>query len=669
MIRTSAPVTAAIDYWRACCAVAAAHAFGLPWPPEECGPIRAPAGHWGANPGIALIVAHIAAQCEDGAPVRLVLGTGHAGSFVLAHEFVAGNVSVSRLNEHIHGLGQPGGVSTEVLDWPRDLPHLFGELGTATAVAQGLAAAASALIVCIIGDGECETPATLAALAHGELVPPCRGAGLLLAINANAARMGGAARFGPARLERILLACGYEVVTSCQDHISASAAAMRALCSARLGRRVAWISVTEKGWPAPATLEGKAFRGAVAHKPPALRTDGPGIAAMASFAAEFSAGKFLANGAPAPPLALTASRATFGTTSYADPPSRLAIPTATAAPGARWASPMEAIDQVAVATGMRIFSPDEARSNLLVRSLAAGLVTEVLAEEVCLGWTIGHVAGGRPAAFASYEAFAPLVSSQLAQYAKLIRAQPMADRPPLALVLTSLGWANSPTHRNADITSTFLARGSSRFRLICPIGRASTHRRFDDALRNTPGGAFALLCSKQCLPDVPDAEGAVVRLSCAQSSEAIIYACGDYCVAEAVGAIALASAHGKTIEVWAIIEPTALTRLVPGCLTPGARPTIASVHCSASIIAGPLWKAAGVMMPIRGSDGDLSGVTPWERLIEAGQDRWSLLAALFPELPARRPTYAEAVGSVIPAIDLPPLSASPHPALARGEIA
>ena len=145
----------------------------------------------------------------------------------------------------------------------------------------------------------------------------------------------------------------------------------------------------------------------------------------------------------------------------------------------------------------------------------------------------------------SYEAFAPLVATQLAQYLKLITVRPPAGRPPYAIVLTSLGWGNSPTHQNTDLVGGLLARtGACPVRVVFPIGAGSARQRLQEILDDRDVLA-AVACSKQSLLDLPDPGGAAVaiRLRGATDDDATIVAVGDIAVNEAVAAKALAAEH------------------------------------------------------------------------------------------------------------------------------
>ena len=176
--------SSALDYWRAVCMLSFSHAAGLTWPPPGNPQRPRAVGHWGCNPGIAWAAGHLAETCgADG--FLLVVGTGHAGSYAFAHRALRSAASAAAITSASRRYGAPGGDPTEDLASP-DVPYLGGELGPALGVTQGIAAASPGLrVAVVIGDGECETPAALAAFAHRDVLPPADGACWLPVVNVN----------------------------------------------------------------------------------------------------------------------------------------------------------------------------------------------------------------------------------------------------------------------------------------------------------------------------------------------------------------------------------------------------------------------------------------------------------------------------------------------------
>lgn len=622
---------AAEDYWRAACLISFSHAAGLKWPPPGAPQRPRAVGHWGCNPGIAWAAGHLAEASQD--EFLLIVGTGHASSYLFAQQALRSAAKPQWISDANRRYGQLGGEPTELIGIP-GVPYLGGELGPALGVGQGIAATAEGLrVVTVIGDGECETPAALAAFAHHDVLPPAPGASWLPVVNVNGARMGSSARFSPKRLHSLLEGMGYTVLSSGAHPNDAAEAADQAWRLAESGISVVWLTITEKGWPASELLGGKAFRGHHAHKPGGLDLTNPELLTeINEWLDRLNDPPVIAPDGTFSPVVQRLARRI-----------RLDLPTPvrrqrchsgpmapTNCPGALHArSPMTAVDEVLAEQHVRVLSPDEAASNRIELCQTAGLVTEVLAEELCSAWTWGLVEAGTAAALVSYEAFAPLIATQLAQYLKLIAARPPAGRPPLVVVLTSLGWANSPTHQNTDLVGGLLARGRDcPVRTIFPIGASSARRRLDDVLDDTDVLAV-VTCSKQPLLDLPDPGGPAIgiRMIGAIDDDATIVAVGDVAVTESVAAMALAARHGVRIGVVAVVEPGRLdlsgaSAVKRACSS--ERPAVCVSWIASHHLAAIYWSVRPIPTTHLGYR-ERWGATAWETLAANELSRWSLL--------------------------------------------
>jgi xylulose-5-phosphate/fructose-6-phosphate phosphoketolase len=624
--------SAAEDYWRAACLLSFSHAAGLAWPPPGAPQRTRAVGHWGCNPGIAWAAGHLAeASTEE---FLLIVGTGHASSFVFAQRALRSPGTPDAISEANRRYGQANGEPVELMGIP-EVPYVGGELGPALGVGQGIAVSSPGLrVVMVIGDGECETPVALAALAHHDVLTAAPGACWLPVINLNGARMGSPARFSPERLRRLLEGMGYTVLRSGPRKEEAATAARRAWELALSGVPTVWLSVSEKGWPAPELLGNQPFRGPYAHKPRGLDLTDPGIRSdIDGWLDQLNNPPVIgADGGVSPAVRRLAGRIRLDLpTAEVRPPS--AAGPASAGPtdvGARGdGSPMEAVDHVLAGRSVRIFSPDEGASNRLDRCLAAGLVTEVLAEELCSAWTWGSTEAGVPSALVSYEAFAPLVSTQLAQYLKLIASRPPAGRPPLTVVLTSLGWGNSPTHQNTDLVGGLLARTADcPVRAVFPIGAASAWQRMNELLDDRDILAV-VSCSKQPLLDLPDPGGAAigVRMKGATDDDATILAIGDVAVAEAAAAMALAAGYGIRIGLVALVEPGRLDLASVRRACPPDVPSVAVSWVASHHLAAVYWSVRPAPSTHLGYR-ERWRPTAWETLAVNGLTRWSLLREL-----------------------------------------
>lgn len=134
----------------------------------------------------------------------------------------------------------------------------------------------------------------------------------------------------------------------------------------------------------------------------------------------------------------------------------------------------------------RLMSPDETYSNKLDQVFETtkrawmmpieswdkdlspdGRVMEMLSEHNLQGLAQGYILTGRHAVFASYEAFVPIVTSMMDQYAKFLRQSSnvpwRGSIPSLNYILTSSGWRqehNGFSHQNPGfITDALLRQG------------------------------------------------------------------------------------------------------------------------------------------------------------------------------------------------------------------
>ena len=629
------PLQAADCYFRAACCLAAAHVFGMTWPPPSRPQRSKLVGHWGANPGIAWVVGHLAVHSSEQSPLLMLLGTGHATSFIVAHQALREQWSGDRMSAVTARYGQPNGDPAESIGWPAGLPYVGGELGPALAVSQAIALAAThRLVACIVGDGECETPAALAAFAHRAVLFGSRRVPWLPIVNANGARMGGPARFNVDALHHLFRGLGYNVLLSDADRGNAHEMAGRALASAIAGEPVVWISATSKGWPAPIRLNGQEFRGAAAHKPPTdLDPLDPETAhVLGAWLDRLANGLFCSDGAPRADLTNTARHVTFELDARELPSrtSSVAVPSMViSANSLCWRAPVSGADEIIAARSEIVTCPDEAISNRLRQTVASGRVVEILAEEVCAAWAIGSAEAGRPAVFATYEAFAPLAATQVAQYAKLVHRRPPRGTSPVIILLSSLSWANSPTHQNTDLVATIVARPLSRLRLLCPLSAISSITRLTGVFDELRDGLCVVACSKQPLLDLPDPGGNVVEISLVAGPqvESTIIVVGDVCVTEAIAAMTMAASVGIGLRVLAVVDVTALdpTRGPSRPLDLERMPTIGTVWCAPRFLEPLLWDACGDRFPVYGYR-EQWGPTPWETLCLNQMDRHSMLA-------------------------------------------
>ena len=156
------------------------------------------------------------------------------------------------------------------------------------------------------------------------------------------------------------------------------------------------------------------------------------------------------------------------------------------------------------------FSPDETTSNKFtevfdVESRAwnlpaeawdlpespSGRIIEMLSENVLFSVMTGHLLNGEPAMMGSYEAFFPIITSQLLQHIKFIcQAKQVSWRPEypaLNLLSTSTCWRqdhNGFTHQSPALISTLLAHPSDITTCFFPVDDQAAEVVFDYMLKS-----------------------------------------------------------------------------------------------------------------------------------------------------------------------------------------
>ena len=160
-------------YWRAANYLGAAQLYLLdnplllrPLQPEDIKPRLL--GHWGTQPGINLVYAHLDRLIQDtDASVLLVVGPGHGAPAVLANLYLEGTLGeyYPDLTQDLDGMRRlerqfswPYGAPSHTVPQTPGMIQEGGELGYCLTHAYGAAFDNPDLIVaCIVGDGEAET--------------------------------------------------------------------------------------------------------------------------------------------------------------------------------------------------------------------------------------------------------------------------------------------------------------------------------------------------------------------------------------------------------------------------------------------------------------------------------------------------------------------------------
>ncbi|MEV0610835.1 hypothetical protein AB0I61_31200 [Polymorphospora rubra] len=452
-----------------------------------------PAGHWGTVPGTAWVLTHasLAAGCGIGMQIVPVLGAGHAGVVQRALAWLTGDIArvYPRYGRDAGGLAAmaaafPDGdtLGSEVHPALPAGAYMGGWLGGAFAFAQGMALdSPNRVVVPIIGDGECETPSTAASwLAHRALTDTR----VLPVVHLNGHRMGGPSLLGAMSNEQVSAyarGLGWEPVVvevgagpALAEHAEFHRVLVAAFeATARGAHRVVFLRCL-KGWSGPIG----------AHKTPLtdLAGDSCQLAALRAWLSSYRPSElFDADAQPVGALASALDAIHVGSVL----PDALPLPPPVAASGRGFATEVTTVLRAHAATGdIKVFSPDELRSNHLGELQGEAWTHEVLAEEVLLGWVAGWTATGRRGLIVSYEAFAPLLLTGLVGQLKQRRLIEHA-LPSINLLLTSYGWHNVYSHGDPSLITALLGTGDPAVHVLTPADSDRVAAALDDALRST----------------------------------------------------------------------------------------------------------------------------------------------------------------------------------------
>jgi xylulose-5-phosphate/fructose-6-phosphate phosphoketolase len=181
-------------------------------------------GHWGTQPGINLIYAHLNRLIADtGASMFLIVGPGHGAPAVLAnlfleetlHQFHAElTLDKAGIERFVHRFSWPGGAASHVTAATPGAIHEGGELGYSLSHAYGAAFDhPDTIVACIVGDGEAETAPLAAAWQSNKFLNPATCGAVLPIVHINGVKLSGPTilgRMSDAELQSLFLGYGYE---------------------------------------------------------------------------------------------------------------------------------------------------------------------------------------------------------------------------------------------------------------------------------------------------------------------------------------------------------------------------------------------------------------------------------------------------------------------------
>ncbi|MFC5286740.1 phosphoketolase [Actinokineospora guangxiensis] len=573
-------------------------------------------GHWGTVPGITLTYAHLnRVLARERIEALLVCGPGHGAAALNAAAWLEGGYTEHHphLTRDADGMRTlfrefsfPGGVPSHASPHLPGSIHEGGELGYSLAHATGAAFDNPGLLVaCVVGDGEAETGPLAASWQAPRFLHPREDGAVLPVLHLNGYKIANPtllSRVDRDELHGYLRGCGWEPVevagseprevheayAAALDHVTAAIAER-----ARTGRGRAPMVVlrTPKGWTGPREVEGS-WR---SHQVPIadVRSDPRRVAALQRWLASYRPAElFTAEGAPTAAIAdlhpggdlrMSANPRAHGqrqrdlrlpdTAGHAV---EVSAPGHTTAEATRvlggWLR--EVVSANAEHRDLLLFAPDEHASNRLGAVLEVtgrrwrlptapadadlapdGRVVEVLSEHLCQGWLEGYLLTGRHGLLSTYEAFAHVVDSMVAQHAKWLHTA--ADQPwrrpvpSLNYLLTSHVWRqdhNGASHQDPGFVDHVLSKRPEVSRVYLPPD-ANTLLAVAERCLRSRGLVNVVVAGKQPAAQYLDAEAARAHVEqglgiwrwastdAGGATDAVIACAGDVPTQEALAAV------------------------------------------------------------------------------------------------------------------------------------
>jgi xylulose-5-phosphate/fructose-6-phosphate phosphoketolase len=217
-------------YWRAANYLGAAQLYLVdnpllrrPLAPEHIKPRLL--GHWGTQPGLNLVYAHLNRLIKDkDVSVMLIVGPGHGAPAILADLYLektlmeyypALDFSPTGMKEFVRQFSTPFGMPSHLFPGTPGMIHEGGELGYSLSHAYGAALDNPDLIVaCIVGDGEAETGPLAAAWHSNKYLDPATSGAVLPILHLNGYKLSGPTllgRMSDEEVECLFTGYGYQV--------------------------------------------------------------------------------------------------------------------------------------------------------------------------------------------------------------------------------------------------------------------------------------------------------------------------------------------------------------------------------------------------------------------------------------------------------------------------
>lgn len=180
-------------------------------------------GHWGTQPGLNLIYAHVSRLIRDtGQKAMLMVGPGHGAPAILGCLWLEGTLGAvypeyardgQGMSRLIRSFSWPGGFPSHLTALTPGAIHEGGELGYSLLHAFGAAFDnPDLMVVCVVGDGEAESGPLAASWHSRKFTNPGRDGTVLPILHLNGVKLSGPAfyaRMSNEELRAYFTGCGY----------------------------------------------------------------------------------------------------------------------------------------------------------------------------------------------------------------------------------------------------------------------------------------------------------------------------------------------------------------------------------------------------------------------------------------------------------------------------
>ncbi|MEV0412799.1 phosphoketolase family protein [Streptomyces sp. NPDC050448] len=585
------------------------------------------------------------------------------------------------------------------------------------------------LVACVIGDGEAETGPLAASWHSNKFLDPVRDGSVLPILHLNGYKIANPtvlSRIPEAELDALLRGYGHEpLYVTGNDPRSVHRAMADAMDKAvdriteiRREARAAegdsarrpWPVIvlrTPKGWTGPARVDGDPVEGTWrAHQVPlaAVREDPEHLKMLEQWLRSYRPQElFDPEGRPTAQVlaCVPTGDLRLGAGEHANG-GRLLRPLPLPGPGAH-AVPVDKpgsslheptrvlgslLADVMRATeerrDFRVVGPDETASNRLdelfdvtgkaweelteptdLHLARGGRVMEILSEHVCQGWLEGYLLTGRHGLFSTYEAFAHIVDSMVAQHIKWLKtARALPWRAPVAslnYLLTSHVWRqdhNGFSHQDPGFVDHVLSKSPEVVRAYFPPDANTLLAVADHVLRSRDQVNVIVAGKQPCFDWLPMDEA---RTHCARGAgiwdwagtddgtrepDVVLACAGDVPTLEVLAAAALLREHLPSLAV-RVVNVVDIARLMPreehphgmtdveyDALFTRDTPVIFAYHGYPWLIHRLAYRRTGhPHLHVRGYKESGTTTTPFDMVVRNDLDRYRLVMDVVDRVP------------------------------------